>query len=101
MHTVRIPPADPTPATTTAVLAMHDGHICPSLFRVLLFVVELRVPVGAATFRREIQHLPKRVQVWGTPRVLARVRHRRTHLAAIEVANSSAAPDEYAEAGHI
>src|ERR1700730_3190102 len=30
MHTTRIPPVDPAPATITAVLAMHAGHICPS-----------------------------------------------------------------------
>ena len=30
MHTARIPPADPAPATITAVLAMHAGHTCPS-----------------------------------------------------------------------
>jgi len=30
MHTARIPPVDPAPATITAVLAMHAGHICPS-----------------------------------------------------------------------
>src|SRR6267142_2913500 len=30
MHTARIPPVDPTPATITAVLAIHAGHICPS-----------------------------------------------------------------------
>jgi hypothetical protein len=35
MHTARIPPVDPAPATITAVLAMHAGHICPSSFRVL------------------------------------------------------------------
>ena len=29
MHTARIPPVDPAPATITAVLAMHAGHICP------------------------------------------------------------------------
>src|SRR5260370_39041328 len=26
MHTARIPPVDPAPATITAVLAMHPGH---------------------------------------------------------------------------
>jgi hypothetical protein len=30
MHSARIPPVDPAPATITAVLAMHAGHICPS-----------------------------------------------------------------------
>src|SRR5258708_24070185 len=30
MHTARIPPVDPAPATITAVVAMHAGHICPS-----------------------------------------------------------------------
>src|SRR5712671_1900709 len=30
MHTARIPPVDPAPATITAVLAMHTGHICLS-----------------------------------------------------------------------
>ena len=30
MHTARIPPVDAAPATITAVLAMHAGHICPS-----------------------------------------------------------------------
>jgi hypothetical protein len=30
MHTARTPPVDPAPATITAVLAMHAGHICPS-----------------------------------------------------------------------
>jgi hypothetical protein len=30
MHIARIPPVDPAPATITAVLAMHAGHICPS-----------------------------------------------------------------------
>src|SRR5260370_22245670 len=30
MLTVRSPPLDPAPATITAVLAMHAGHICPS-----------------------------------------------------------------------
>jgi len=29
MHTARIPPVDPTPATITAVLATHAGHIGP------------------------------------------------------------------------
>jgi hypothetical protein len=28
MHTPTIPPVDPAPATITAVLAMHTGHIC-------------------------------------------------------------------------
>ena len=28
MHTARIPPVDPAPATIAAVLAMHTGHIC-------------------------------------------------------------------------
>src|SRR5689334_20515721 len=27
MHTARIPPVDPAPATITAVLAIHAGHI--------------------------------------------------------------------------
>jgi hypothetical protein len=31
MHTARIPPVDPAPATITAVLAMHAGHICSLL----------------------------------------------------------------------
>jgi hypothetical protein len=39
MHTVTIPPADPAPATITAALAIHAGHIGPSSFRVLLFYV--------------------------------------------------------------
>ena len=30
MHTARIPPVAAAPATITAVLAMHAGHICPS-----------------------------------------------------------------------
>ena len=30
MHTARIPPVDPAPATITAALAMHTGHMCPS-----------------------------------------------------------------------
>src|SRR5215831_16096092 len=30
MHTARTPPVDVAPATITAVLAMHAGHICPS-----------------------------------------------------------------------
>src|SRR5262249_7765556 len=30
MHTARIPPVDPAPATIAVVLAMHTGHICPS-----------------------------------------------------------------------
>jgi hypothetical protein len=30
MHTARIPPVDPAPATITAVLTMHAGHICVS-----------------------------------------------------------------------
>ena len=30
MHTARIPPADPAPATITAVLATHAGHMDPS-----------------------------------------------------------------------
>ena len=30
MHTARIPPVDPAPATIAAVLAMHTGHIYPS-----------------------------------------------------------------------
>jgi hypothetical protein len=36
MHTARIPPVDPAPATITAVVAMHAGHISPS--SELLFV---------------------------------------------------------------
>ena len=31
MHNARIPPVDPAPATITAVVAMHAGHICHSL----------------------------------------------------------------------
>jgi len=30
MHSNRIPPVDPAPATITAVLAIHAGHICSS-----------------------------------------------------------------------
>jgi hypothetical protein len=30
MHTARIPPVDPAPATITAVLVMHTGHIMSS-----------------------------------------------------------------------
>lgn len=30
MHTARMPPPDPAPATTTAALATHAGHIAPS-----------------------------------------------------------------------
>ena len=30
MHTANIPPVDPAPATITAVLAMHAGHIFTS-----------------------------------------------------------------------
>jgi hypothetical protein len=30
MHTARIPPVDPAPATIAAALAMHTGHIMPS-----------------------------------------------------------------------
>jgi hypothetical protein len=30
MHNARIPPVDPAPATNTAVLAMHTGHMCLS-----------------------------------------------------------------------
>ena len=30
MHSARIPPVDQAPATITAVLAMHAGHIRPS-----------------------------------------------------------------------
>src|ERR1700691_3258865 len=30
MHTARIHPVDPAPATIAAALAMHTGHICPS-----------------------------------------------------------------------
>ena len=37
MQTARIPPVDPAPATITAVLAMHTGHICPS-FELLIAV---------------------------------------------------------------
>ena len=29
MHSARIPPVDPAPATIIAVLATHAGHICP------------------------------------------------------------------------
>jgi hypothetical protein len=31
MHTARIPPVDPAPATIAAVAAMHAGHISRSL----------------------------------------------------------------------
>jgi len=31
MNATGIPPADPAPVTTTAVLAMHAGHLCPPL----------------------------------------------------------------------
>jgi len=30
MHTARIPPVDPAPATITVMFATHAGHICPS-----------------------------------------------------------------------
>ena len=40
MHSAKIPPVDPAPATITAVLAMHAGHIRPSF--------ELLIPVPFA-----------------------------------------------------
>jgi hypothetical protein len=50
-----------------------------------LFVIELelRVPVRAATFRRQIQHQPKRVEVWSTARILSWVGHRTAQFSAI------------------
>ena len=66
-----------------------------------MIVLELRVPVGAATFRRQIQHQPKRVEVWGTARILSGVGHRTAHLTTVEVVNRSVTPGENTEAGYV
>lgn len=34
-----------------------------------MIVLEPRIPVSAATFRRQIQDQPKRIEVWGAPRI--------------------------------
>ena len=66
-----------------------------------MIVLELRVPVGAATFRRQIQHQPKRVEVWGTARILSGVGHRTAHLTTVEVVNRSVTPGENTEAWYV
>lgn len=68
--------------------------------RLRMPVVEFRIPVGATTFRREVQHEPERIRVWRAPRVLAGVGHRPAHLTAVEVAHNSVAQIEQAETGH-
>src|SRR5262249_39772414 len=52
MHTARIPPMDPAPATITAVLAMHAGHICLSselLIRPSRFASEAATTLASIT----------------------------------------------------
>ncbi len=66
-----------------------------------MIVLELRVPVGAATLRRQIQHQPKRVGVVGTARIPSGVGHRSAHLATVEVINRSVTPGENTEAWYV
>src|SRR5256885_16955020 len=57
-------------------------------------VAELRVPVAAAAFRREVEHVPERPHQVVVPRVLAFVLRRIEHLAAVEMTHLAVAPDE-------
>src|ERR1022692_3735744 len=69
--------------------------------RLFVIVLKLRVPVGAATFLRQIQHQPKRIEVWGTAGILSGVGHRTAHLTTVEVANCSVTPGENTEAWYV
>jgi hypothetical protein len=64
-------------------------------------VLELRVPVGSATSRRQIQHQPKRVEVWSTARVLAGIGHRSAQFAAVVMVSLAVASGEDAKAGYV
>ena len=61
-------------------------------------VLQLRIPIRAATSRRKVQHQPERIQVRPAARILSGVGHRTAHLAGVEVTNDSVAPAEDAEA---
>src|SRR5277367_5675504 len=78
------------------VVASAKGRL--GLFVIIL---ELRIPVGAATLRRQIQHQPKGVEVWGTAWILSGVGHRATHLTTVEVVNRSVTPGENGEAWYV
>jgi voltage-gated potassium channel Kch len=62
MHTARIPPVEPTPATIAAVLATHAGHIFPRfLFTITHLVVRKIRP-------RKISAYVIAAEFWQTPR---------------------------------
>src|SRR5579864_3097462 len=48
MQTPRIPPADPAPATITATISMHAGHICPSSSPSLHVCLDVHLPSSQA-----------------------------------------------------
>jgi len=62
MHTARIPPVDPTPATINAVLSMHAGHIFPR------FLSLLRISKREGYAMRKI-YLSYVMRVFGEPGV--------------------------------
>ena len=80
-----------------SLVACH-AKIKPCLFK---RVIKLRIPVRAAALRRQVQHQPERIQVWGSTRILSGVCHRSAHLAAVDLADDSIALVEDAEAGDI
>jgi hypothetical protein len=46
MHTARIPPVDPAPATITAAFAMHTGHMRPSSYTLVLGAHDMRLALN-------------------------------------------------------
>jgi hypothetical protein len=66
-----------------------------------VIVLELRVPVSAATFRCQVQHQPKRVEAWGTARILSGVGHLTAHLSTVEAVNRSITAGENIEARYV
>jgi len=64
-------------------------------------VIEFRIPVRTATFRRQVQHQPERIKVWPAARILSGICHRSTHLGAVEMVYDYIAPVENAEARDI
>src|SRR5262245_35209697 len=60
----------------------------------LVAVVELRIPVFAAPFRREIEDVPQRPDDIHVARVLARIGRSEQEFGCVEVADCAIAPHE-------
>src|SRR5664279_272914 len=77
------------------------ARVASLLDRCQACVFELWIPCGAASFGREVEDRPQRVEVWGSARILVGVGHLARHLTAPKVADSAIFAGENTEAGYI